>query len=515
MYKLSKINDVQQLRQKNFSIAAIARKCGISRNTVYKYLNQDIESAVEWVADQKTRRKKLDPYRDVILGWLKTHPDMSAAQVADWLQEQYYVIHIGGSTVRTYVRTLREVEKIPKTMNPRQYEAVPESPPGKQAQVDFGEIRVPKRDGGTIKLYAVAFVLSHSRYKYIEWQQTPFRTQDVIRCHENAFEYYGGIPEEMVYDQDKLMTVSENAGDIIFTTGFQSYRHERGFSIYLCRKADPESKGKVENVVKYAKYNFAKHRTFYSLDRWNEETIAWLARTANHKEHETIKKRPDTVFALEKQHLRQTELSFVNDNEYTAIITRTVHKNNTVKYLSNRYTVPTGTYQAHADNTVYIEIDQNQIKINRTADGPMIATHPLNGQRGQLIRDPKHGKTGSEKVKLYQQYIRSQFDDKKKINGFMTQLAHRYPRYLPDQLRIIKTVIETESPFINQALDQCIESGLWSANDFRDVTAHLSKVHAYTYPKFQCTRRPVSSDISAEERSLDTYVTILGGDTYD
>lgn len=52
----------------NFSIAAIARKCGIS---VYKYLNQDIESAVEWVTDQKTRRKKLDPYRDVILGWLK------------------------------------------------------------------------------------------------------------------------------------------------------------------------------------------------------------------------------------------------------------------------------------------------------------------------------------------------------------------------------------------------------------------------------------------------------------
>lgn len=97
----------------------------------------------------------------------------------------------------------------------------------------------------------------------------------------------------------------------------------------------------------------------------------------------------------------------------------------------------------------------------------------------------------------------------------MTQLAHRYPRYLPDQLRIIKTVIETESPFINQALDQCIESGLWSANDFRDVTTHLSKVHTYTYPKFQRTRRPVSSDISTEERSLDTYVTILAVDTYD
>lgn len=105
--------------------------------------------------------------------------------------------------------------------------------------------------------------------------------------------------------------------------------------------------------------------------------------------------------------------------------------------------MPTGTYQAHADNTVYIEIDRNQIKIMRTADGPMIATHPMNGQRGQLIRNPNHGRTGSEKMKIYQRYIRSQFDNQKKINGFMTQLAHRYPRYLRDQLRIIKTVIET------------------------------------------------------------------------
>ena len=120
--------------------------------------------------------------------------------------------------------------------------------------------------------------------------------------HENAFEFYGGRTEEIVYDQDKLITVSENGGDIIFTEEFQSYKQQRGFSVHLCRAADPESKGKVENVVKFIKGNFAKHRVFYQIDTWNEQCLKWLERKGNYQVHNTIKKRPVEVFAREKPH---------------------------------------------------------------------------------------------------------------------------------------------------------------------------------------------------------------------
>jgi transposase len=66
-------------------------------------------------------------------------------------------------------------------------------------------------------LYFITFVLSHSRYKYVEWLDRPFTTKDTIRCHENAFAFFGGMPEEIVYDQDHLITVSENVGDILLT----------------------------------------------------------------------------------------------------------------------------------------------------------------------------------------------------------------------------------------------------------------------------------------------------------
>ncbi|WP_156822874.1 DDE-type integrase/transposase/recombinase [Gracilibacillus lacisalsi] len=179
-------------------MSAIARKCDLSRNTVYAYLELDFEEACNWVNILKTRKRKLDPYRDNIVGWLREHPDLSASQIADWLDERCSFKEIGESTVRAYVRELRETLHIPKMMTYRTYEAMEELPAGKQMQVDFGEMTVKTTEGNGIKVYVIAFVLSHSRYKYAIWQTRPFTTREVLQCYEQAFQYFGGITEEIV-----------------------------------------------------------------------------------------------------------------------------------------------------------------------------------------------------------------------------------------------------------------------------------------------------------------------------
>lgn len=304
--KLLLFVEVHQLKKQGFKIAAIAKKLNISRNTVYKYLNMTFEEANEYVISSKSRRKKLEPYHDKILGWLRENPDMSSAQVEDWLKERYPKIQVGSSTIRSYVSEIRDIYHIPKVVRTRDFEAVEELPMGQQIQVDWGGMTVYTQDKKPVKLYFITFVLSHSRYKYVEWLDRPFTTKDTIRCHEKAFEFFGGIPEEIVYDQDHLITVSENAGDILLTGQFQAYKQERGFHIYLCRKADPQTKGKIENVVQYVKKNFAKNRVFPNLESWNEKCVAWLNRTGNYNIHNTTKKRPVEVHAVEKQHLRKT-----------------------------------------------------------------------------------------------------------------------------------------------------------------------------------------------------------------
>ncbi|WP_343073203.1 helix-turn-helix domain-containing protein [Salicibibacter cibi] len=237
--------DIYQLKQQGFKIRGIARKLGISRTTVYKYLEKSPEEMSEWMASTQTRKKKLDPYEMLIQTWLSEHPDLSASQIHDWLFERHSNLKVGESTVRLYVNELRETYNIPKTAEARDFQSLPDPPMGEQAQVDFGHTVQKTADGKEMKLTFITFVLSHSRYKFVEWLDRPFTTKDVINCHEKAFHAFGGMPYEIVYDQDALLVVSENAGDLILTEAFQAYREERKLTMYICRKADPQSKGYV------------------------------------------------------------------------------------------------------------------------------------------------------------------------------------------------------------------------------------------------------------------------------
>ncbi|PAC37791.1 hypothetical protein CEJ87_02135, partial [Caldifermentibacillus hisashii] len=109
--------EIHRLFEEGFSKRSIAKKLGIPRNRVIKYLDMSIEEFEDFSISLKTRKRKLDSYKDKILLWLREHPDMSSAQVYDWLQEKLGVKNIAENTVRNYVNDLREIYHIPK-VNP-------------------------------------------------------------------------------------------------------------------------------------------------------------------------------------------------------------------------------------------------------------------------------------------------------------------------------------------------------------------------------------------------------------
>ena len=94
---------------------------------------------------------------------------------------------------------------------------------GQQMQVDFGQVSMQNVDGGWTKVYVAAFLLACSRYKYAEMQSRPFTAVDLVHICHNCFRYFGGMPQEMVFDQDSIVCVSENAGDIIYTYEFEKF----------------------------------------------------------------------------------------------------------------------------------------------------------------------------------------------------------------------------------------------------------------------------------------------------
>ena len=503
---------IHQLRERKFNITQIAEELKISRPTVYKYLEMNFEEVHTYAEELYKKPKKLDFYHDWILAWLEEYPHLSAAQIRDWLMERYADLNIGESTVRLYVKELREIYQIEKKAHTRQYTAVAEQPMGKQIQVDWGETKQKTVNKTEVKLYFIAFVLANSRYKYVEWQDRPFTTKDTIRCHENAFNYFGGRTEELVYDQDNLIAVSENAGDILLTGEFQAYVKERQFNVYLCRKADPESKGMIENVVKYIKGNFADSRIFKDIGDWNDRAWCWLERTGNQNVHHTTKKRPIEVFTLEKQHLLPVSPILSEESTPIQSLTRNVGKDNTVRYASNRYSVPIGTYNTLPNNEIRIEVrDDLYLIICHPIDGATLAEHVISPEKGKLIQNRNHLRDRSKQIEALKMQVLTHFKMSEQAISYVEEIFKRYPRYRRDQLLILLKVAEEYPPFLEAALTKCIKEKLYSANDFRDLVSYLVKEKPDFLVEIQNSSPIETPKIAISTRSLDTYTTILGG----
>ena len=512
---------IRQLLEQGFTKTSIAKKLGISRPTLYRYMEKSPKEMAEWIDSNKTRKKKLDPYKKLILSWLREHPDMKASQVEDWLKERFPDLKVSESTVRSYVRNLRREHNIPKEIyNKRDYEANPDPEMGRQVQVDFGETRQKTSDNKTVKLYFIAFVLSNSRYKYTEFLDRPFTTRDVIRAHENAFRWFEGIPREIVYDQDSLIVVSENGGDLILTKEFEHYRQERRFNLHVCRKADPESKGRIENVVGYIKHNFAAHRVFTNIERWNEDALKWLNRTGNYKIHNTTKKRPVEAFQEEKKHLRPITKDLTKHYSIpVSSITRRVRQDNTILFNSNRYSVPLGTYNKQKD--VYISTKDGYLYIYASENGLLIAKHKISNGKGQLIQDTQHTRDRSKGIDALLETVASYFDEYELAKSYLVKIRTKYPRYVRDQFQmIIRTIKRTDQQvIINEALNACVQKKLFSATDFVDMVRYIERQRQVYITKNDKQRnvpiKPLNVQhesifyISTQQRDIDEYLTVL------
>ncbi len=470
---------IQELKRNRLNKSQVSRRLGIDYKTVLKYWDLPPDGFAEKLSQAQTRKKKADKYKDIVLENLQRYPDMTAAQIYDRIREVtgQDVLDVKERAFRNYVVSIRKAYDIKKPESFRQYEAVDDPPMGSQAQVDMGEISLETESGRHKKIYAFGMVLSHSRYKFIYWIDHPWTTSDFVDAHIKAFTYLGGMPRQIVYDQDKVLAVSENHGDIIYTYGFQNYLDQMGFDIYLCRGADPESKGRIENVIKYAKHGFAEHRIYHDIDSFNEDCMAWLERTGNRKIHESTKKIPAEVFALEREYLKPvSEYSFAKP--VNASIDYLVRKDNVVLYKSNRYRVPKGTYSK--GKKVHIISDGNELSIVDPVTGEVYAKHPVCLGKGELIGASSHEyRDMSQPLKELDASVKALLGNGESVEDFLSHVHREKIRYYRDQLlEIRKLVKEWDTETILDAIDYCNERCLYSASELKSAIYYLSQYRA-------------------------------------
>lgn len=321
--------EIHRLHREDHSVRKISDLLGLHRGTITKYLSMSEKEYESFLIKGSERKKELIPYEDFVRDRLKVYPETSSAQMHDWLKEYHENFpKLNPKTIFNFVHFIRVKHNIPKLSVQRQMTVVEELPYGKQAQVDFGEYTLRSSSGGRVKIFFFTLVLSRSRFKYVWFTDRYFTTALAIQAHELAFAYMGGVPDEIVYDQDKVFIVSENRGDIILTALFRSYTRNQSFKLYFCRKADPQSKGKVENMVKYVKQNFLYNRTYYNIETLNDDAMGWLGRTANALPHSFTKKDPFSEWNIEQTFLKPYIAQAVRDEP----LVYTVRKDNTISW---------------------------------------------------------------------------------------------------------------------------------------------------------------------------------------
>ena len=473
MHKLIMYHEVHKQRREGLNAAQISRKLGLDKRTIRKYLGMSEEEYLDFIHNQTNREKLLVPYEEFIKIKLESCPEASAAQVHDWLKEHYEnFINVNAKTIFNFVLFVRGKYGIPKPFSHRDYIQVEELPYGKQAQVDFGEYNMTTDEGKRKKIYFFSMVLSRSRQKYVCFSERPFTTLAAIASHDRAFHYLEGIPIEIVYDQDTLLLIDENKGDLILTEAFRKYAEYRGLKLHFCRKSDPESKGKIENVIKYIKYNFLRGRIFVNIDTLNGQGMAWLSRTANAKVHSATKMIPHDEWIIEKSYLRPVLDSFKPESVLDGY---DVRKDNTISYKGNFYRVPPGTYNP-PKTTVWIEVTDDKRLIIYDAENNKIASHNLYSGKGQTIGGNNYKRDFSSSIDQLIDELSGQFTNPDQVKEYLLQIRHDKPRYVRDQLQHIKKLTGIfDMEVMNQTMDFCIENRIYRATDLGSVA---KKIHS-------------------------------------
>lgn len=460
-------HEIRRLRDaEHFSIQRIADKLKINFRTVKKILGMTEEDYDRFIEKKWAKARHLDPYRDFIVSYLQQYPDTPAAVMHDKLKERFNTIpKVDPKTVYSYVMMVRRDHSIVRvSASERQYSPVPDLPPGQMAQVDFGEKKLRRSTGEWVKVYFFIMLLCYSRQKFVLFLDRPFTSDDAVIAHEKAFEFFGGIPLEIIYDQDTVFLYRENGGDYIMTDVFHRYQASRGFKVTFCRASDPESKGKVENSVKYVKHNFLFNRTFINTEIINDQALAWLERTGNGMVHNTTRKVPQEQWLLERPFLRHWMplLTSARVNGHKVI------KTNTIKYRGNSYSLPFGTYR-NDETRVFVTEEGNQLLI-KDAAGSTITTHLIPDGVGHNIISTNHRRDTSIKLDALRGRVREFFGHTGEIDTFIDKINTLYPRYVRDQLTAVLTAAERSGQQQAEvALEFCVHNSLFSASDFKSI----------------------------------------------
>lgn len=452
---------IQTMAERGATISAIARAAGADRKTVRRALRNRSEDAQP--AGHSPRPSLLDPYKDYIKAQLEV-ADFTAQRLLQDIRAQGY--QGGYNLVKRFVAPLREEKRRRAVLR---FETLP----GLQAQVDwaggFGTMEV---DGKLKHVSCFSMVLGYSRYQYVEFTLSR-NLSAFLACHVHAFEYFGGVPAEVLYDNLKTAVLSHVDGAVEWLPRFADFAACYGFTPRACRPYRAQTKGKVERPFGYIRSNFFLGRSFRDLADLNAQARAWLEGTANVRLHGTTGERPRDRFEKERASLRPLPQKAFPTAE---TVFRSSTRDCLISYGGNFYSVP---HRHAARRGLRVEVEADHLCIWWHEE--MIARHSLcQGKRRRII-DPAHleGLRPESCLTPTQKRLEELRSLGAPARAFIDGLVRTETRFLPWQLRKLEGLLFKVGPeTLQKAMEHALRFGAYDARTLENLCRKWRPIQA-------------------------------------
>ena len=346
--------------------SADSHRVGLDRKTVRRYIGQGLEPPT--YGPRQPRISQLQAFEPYLRERLGAFPQLTGRRLHRELRDLGYG---GGYTILTEL--LREIRPVEVSA----YEVRFETPPGRQAQVDFAHFRAAFTDEPGVEriIWLFSMVLGYSRMlwgRFVVHQDL----QTLLRCHTAAFEALGGVPEQILYDRMRTVFNREDpdTSHIVYNRTLLAFARHYGYLPKACKAYRAKTKGKVERPFRYIREDFFLGRSFRNLDDLNAQFRQWLDQVANARTHATTRRVVAEHFAEERPALRP-----LTAGSFQAVLRleRRITRDGMVSVDGNLYSVPNSARR----RTVEVHSTANEVRILEGDD--VIAVHPLLDGRGQ------------------------------------------------------------------------------------------------------------------------------------
>jgi transposase len=357
---------ILDLARQGLTVSAIARRTGHDRKTIRTYIARGLEPPA--YKPREPAPSPLTPFEAFLRERVGRFPDLTGRRL--WREVRDLGFAGGYSTVTDFLRTVRPPAE------PAAFERRFETPPGRQAQVDFAHFKVRFEDepGAERIVWLFSLVLGHSRMMWARFvAQQDLAT--VLRCHVAAFDALGGVPEQILYDRMRTAVLGEvDERGIVYNDKLLALAGHYGYLPKACRPYRAKTKGKVERPFRYVREDFFLARAFRNLDDLNAQFTQWLDQIANRRLHGTTGRIVIEHFAEER-----TFLQPLPAGPFNAVLRleRRISHEGMISVGGNLYSVPDGTRRRP------VEVQVTAAEVHILEDGRLVAVHPVLEGRGR------------------------------------------------------------------------------------------------------------------------------------